>query len=61
MIKGQIRYQATEHIKREKQMFDVYAGAVVIVLSIAKRRRENLREKRKVFKWRLNMLATATM
>ena len=32
-------------------MFDVYAGAVVIFMSIAKRQRE----KRKVFKWRLNM------
>ena len=39
-------------------MFDVYGDAVMIVISymsVAKRRRKNLREKRNVFKWRLNM------
>jgi len=43
------------HKKIEQQMFDVYADSLVWVLSIAKRRRKNLREKRNVFKWRLNM------
>jgi len=39
-------------------MFDVYGDAAMIVISymsVAKRRRKNLREKKKVLKWRLNM------
>ena len=33
----------------------MYAGAVVMVMSIAKRRAGGIREKRNVFKWRSNM------